>query len=497
MRSINMSAENKKKNNIPALAKKIFETFWEDEFIFDPIKSRTLSYRDFFSAVMAAKAELAKYGLKKNDRVCLLMENSLELAILYFAVLLSGFCAVPIDPRRGVEEIRATLSQAGPKFILSENNRFKSHKNVRLFTRSFYGGPEASKSGLAVFDGIDPDRIFLITFTSGSTGIPKGVRHTFGNLARSALAFRERFDFGPQNTFFHNLPMTYMAGILNLVFLPFLSGSKLVIGQRFGIDNLHNFWETPIKYSVNTFWFIPTILALLLKTDRGREAANYFKSRKAIGCVGTAPLSLSVKKDFERRYGIQLYESYGLSETLFVSTNYPRSEKDNTVGRLLEGVDLKFGFDSEISIKTPWNFYGYTGAKNKHGRGYFDSGDIGLTDSEGFLKITGRKKDIIIKGGINISPKTIQDVVDDFGCFYESTVIGLKDEIMGERIVCFFVPGKNLKNGQTLKVNKEIVKKLGSSYRIDEFIKLQQLPKNINGKIDKLKIKKEYYDSKN
>ncbi|MCX6984810.1 MAG: class I adenylate-forming enzyme family protein, partial [Lentisphaerae bacterium] len=235
---------------------------------------------------------------------------------------------------------------------------------------------------------------------------------------------------------------------------------------------------------------------LLFKLDRDPRGTDYASRTQITACVGTAPLDYQVKLNFEGKYKITVYESYGLSETLFVSTNCPSAPQvKGCVGVLLEGVSLRFGPDTEIMIGTPWNFLGYSNIGTEeflNGR-RFRSGDFGELDDKQMLFIRGRKKDLIIKGGMNISPRRIEDFIGGFKFFHEFAVLGLKDIVLGEKIACFFSPVENAYNDSRSKeLNSAIIANLGKDYAIDEFILLDPLPKNTNGKIDKLKIKDMY-----
>jgi len=261
----------KKNLDVPNLLKEIFANNWKEIFIYDAINDRLFSYEDFFSAVLNCKEKLKNFGFKEDDVVCLLMTNCLDLVVLYFTSLIMNLTVVPIDPKKGEDEIKEILSQVNYKIIFCDvkNFNFLSRKiEINKFNENFYKDRETSINQLKIFNDVDCSKLFLISFTSGSTGVPKGVVHSFKNLVLSAIAFNKRFNFGKENIFYHNLPMTYMAGILNLIILPFISESKIVIGEKFNVMNIANFWEIPIKYSVNTFWFIPTIITLLLKLDR-------------------------------------------------------------------------------------------------------------------------------------------------------------------------------------------------------------------------------------
>ena len=350
-----------------------------------------------------------------------------------------------------------------------------------------------------IFVKIDYDSLFIITFTSGSTGKSKGVMHSFNNFAFSSEKFSKQFGFNKTHKFFHNLPMSYIGGILNLLILPLISESKIIISDRFDISKIINFWHEPIKYSANTFWFPPTIISLLLKLDRGDIGTNYSKKNKIIGLVGMAALKENVKKEFEEKYKIPLFESYALSETFFLSTNFPEYDKAGTTGKLLEDVKIEFSQEGEILIDVPWMFLGYIGLKNDEFfvESKYISGDIGRMDNEGYLQLTGRKKDLIIKGGINISPKKIEDFLSKFDFLEECIAIGVEDEILGEKIVCFYVTKRSRLDNDIIKeINRDIVKNVGIEYNIDEFVSIDEIPRNLNGKIDRPKMREIYQNLK-
>lgn len=474
----------------------IFKKNWKTEFLSDCRIEKKFSYEEFFSMILRVKEKLEQLGFKKNNIVCLIMTNSIELVVLYFASLLIELTVIPIDPNKGKNEIEKILSLVNYNGIIFNtldlefgNNKIKSD----IFTNILFEKRPSDYNELEIFSKIDYERVYLITFTSGTTGAPKGVMHSFANLVRSAFAFNKRFLFNEKSIFYHNLPMSYMAGILNLLVLPFICGSKIIIDERFEISKIRNFWQLPIKYNANTFWFIPTVLALLLKLDRGNDGIEYARNNKITGCVGTAPLNNQVKTAFQEKYNIQLYESYGLSETLFISTNYSKNDIPKSTGKLLDGVSITFSEENEIEVSVPWMFLGYV---NQERNSFFRdekylTGDIGEI-KEGFLFITDRKKDLIIRGGVNISPKKIEDFIGESGIFEEGTVLGYEDRYLGERTVCFFVKKDKYSEEMKKKLNLQIIESIGKDYHIDEFVRVDNIPKNLNGKIDKPKIREIY-----
>lgn len=471
----------------------LFEEHWLDIFIFNSIQEETLTYETFFQRIIAYKEKMECRGIKKGNKICLIIKNSPELLTLYFSSLVMGTVVIPIDPHKGQSEIEDIISQIQGCQIISDSPEInEKYQGIPLEIISGHSTRHSvNKSNLRIFENSDYDALYLITFTSGSTGAPKGVMHSFNNLFLSAIAFKAKFSLDQTSIFYHNLPMSYMAGILNLFVLPFISGSKIVIDERFTVAKILRFWEVPIKYNVNTFWFIPTIVVLLLEMDRNDEAPIHFQKIKSLGFVGTAPMNPDAGIRFQEKYGIHLYPSYGLSETLFVSTAHPPlTHPDETVGEILDGVVITFAEDDEIQITVPWMFKGYYNNDQEliFQDSAFRSGDLGSYVRDRILKITGRKKDLIIRGGVNISPKRIEDFVQKNGYFKECVIMGLKNYSMGEKTGCFYVSESSLSPATLHDINRSITRELGRDYSIDEFLQLDEIPKNLNGKVDKQKI---------
>jgi len=499
-----MWVKSKMKETITSrqLLNDIFTKNWNEEFLFDGQNDKHVLYGDFFSMVLRGKEQLQKYGLKENNIICLFLNNSLEFIVLLLSSFLLGITIVPIDITKGKNEIQEILNTVNCSLIICDKEVNSSTKTVHIneFSESFNQKNNSDFNQLDNLLKLDYERLFLITFTSGSTGKAKGVMHSMDNLISSAMEFSSRFQFNSKNIFYHNLPMSYMAGILNLVILPLVCSSKIVIGERFDISNAMRFWDLPIKYLANTFWFTPTVLSILLKLDRGTKGTQYTLENQIIGCVGTSPLNSRIKNEFQKKYRIPLYESYGLSETLFVSTNYPNNDLENTVGKPLDGTIIKFTSENEILLSVPWMYLGYVNTETEpyFVDGMYMSGDLGEIQAN-HLKITGRKKDLIIRGGINISPRKIEDLISTLNIFDENTVLGFSDEYLGEKTVCFYAikDTKQIADITIKHLNQKIIDMLGRDYHVDTFLQLAQLPKNSNGKIDKPKIREIYKQKMN
>src|SRR5260370_28890999 len=271
-----------------------------------------------------------------------------------------------------------------------------------------------------------PDDLVVIMYTSGRSAKPKGLAHKLGRMLCNARAFAHAQGIDRDSRFYLTLSMAYMGGFYNLLVLPFLCGASVVVDHVFDARSSLHFWDKARNNSVNTLWLATTVLSILLRMDSGRTGEEFCRSSIRRAFVGFAPLPLKVKHEFETRYGVRLIENYGLSETLFVTAR----SQDSTVGaghvgNALPGIDLRIvddaqepvgpGIDGEVQILTPDLMAGYLDANGvlleTDPAAWFPTGDVGHLADRDSLFITGRKKDLIIRGGVNISPAAIEEVL--------------------------------------------------------------------------------------
>lgn len=453
----------------------------EKEFVYNMEEKRWYNYGQVWKNAM----NFMEFFKGKNAKeVSVILENGITLFTCYFACMLGNIKIVPIDPQKSEVEIEHILE--------NHPGIFRIQKEEDLPEMSDEQADE--KQVKALISGVDFEKPFMITYTSGSTGVAKGVIHSLNNLFLSAEVFGKTVGYDEECVLCHTMPMTYMAGILNTIIMPFIMGSKIVLFKRFSVMTSISFWKNVRELSVNTFWLSPTMLNILLTVDRKGDIAEYFRDKKTIFSIGTAPLFPQLKEQFEAKYGVTLLQSYGLSETLFISTRIPGVPADNnSVGYVLNKVELKFPENEEILIDVPWMYLGYS---NENTADYFEgkyylSGDLGKVEEEN-LYITGRKKDLIIRGGMNISPKQIEETLLSLDEIKECSVTSVVAN-NEESILCFYVPGGNIENAPAT-LNKVIIEKLGKAYKVDKFIERKEIPKNLNGKTDKERLKKEYLD---
>ncbi len=435
-------------------------------FLIDPATGRELTYAGLGALAAELAAGMAERGAAPGRRVALLLPNCLEFAALYFACLLSGVVAVPVNPALHPREIEFILARSGASLVMvSPGTRGLLSPDLmeRFAKRLVCLKPLAEKdgdpgglpvwtpaTGEAAASGPNPTQEGLATihFTSGTTGRPKGVAHTPHSLMASALAFNQLMGFAPRHRFFHILPMAYMAGFLNTLLCPFLIGASVVLGPPFDAMLALRFWELPRAHGVNAMWLVPTMLSVLMQVDRAAAGPEYCRAHMDTICVGTAPLPLKLKQDFEDRYGVTAHESYGLSETLFVAGNcrsFPFQA--GAVGRVLPGVEIQFrdktgqalapGEEGDLWLRSDFMMAGYLNYETlepEPAPEWFPSGDLGRLGPQGHLFITGRRKDLIIRAGTNVSPRAVEEALLEHPALTSAAVVGLPHPVYGEEV---------------------------------------------------------------
>ena len=504
-----------------------FRDRWDKPLLIDAVTNRTYTYAQFAAICDQLGNALIERGATRGSRISILLSNSPEFAALYIACLLRGFVAVPINPSLHRKEIESLFSRSGANIVvMSPATRVALGGAVESFTNCVifemlperelvetnHNGPfrcsmpDGGVCFVPDFSSVSPDNLLSITFSSGTTAIPKAICHSVSTLLRSAQSFNSVLEMNSENRMYHILPMFYMAGFLNTLLCPIMAGGSIVLNRPVDAKLALQFWGPAIEHEVNTLWLVPTILTSLMLIDRSKEAPAWCRQHIRIACVGTAPLPFQLRKDFEARYGIVLLESYGLSETLFVTCNTPTTmSPPGSAGRVLPGVNLRIVSekgdampllsDGEILIQSPFSLVGYissdTMAPDPVSRGeWFLSGDIGHLNADGDLFITNRKKDLIIRGGVNISPRAIEEVLQCHPAVEATAVIGMPHHFFGEQIVAVL----KLRVGYDLpSLSKELAalcgEHLSATSQPDRYIEVSLFPTTATGKIQKSKLR--------
>ena len=393
------------------------------------------------------------YGLK---RVCLIAPNSAEFLFIYFAVQCLGITIVPINPALSVDEISYIIEDSDAQLVLfSSTVENKINLNRTNTSCKFQCIELIDETGLAVTEqeefyknrSIKPTDEAVIIYTSGTTGKPKGVVLTHLNLLSDSKALCDHFQFDSNTRTLCVLPLFHNNGQVTTLLAPLWAGGSVVVAR--GAAILVTFWALVEKYKVTFSSVMASILSILLAQNK----ENKSNTLKAILCGGQV-LTESVHKDFEDRFGVPIFEGYGLTETTsFACINgYPKENRRvGSIGRplyvnsmaILDDSETEVGPDveGEICIKgfNVANEYLNLPAENKKSfrDGWFHSGDYGRVDSDGYFIFHGRKDSLIIKGGENIYPSEVENILYQHPIVDECAVIGIPDVLLGEEIAAF------------------------------------------------------------
>jgi long-chain acyl-CoA synthetase len=489
-------------------------------FLVDAATGRETTYAEFHQQACAIAAHLRERGVARGDRVATIVPNCVELAAVYFGCLYCGATIVPVNPNLSAAEAHYILANCRPKCtVVSASARQKLASILRgPIVLSTAQDPAtssvepaidlnrlASPSAFVPQSESTDDDLALIVYTSGTTAKPKGLAHHIGRMVRNALAFAGAQNINSDSRFYLTLSMAYMGGIYNLLLLPFLTGASVVVDHVFDARSSLTFWEKARKFQVNTLWLAPTVLSILLKMDRGRQGEEYCRSSIKKTFVGFAPLPAKVKSDFETRYGVSLIENYGLSETLFVTArSSATASAQGYVGESLPGIRLRVcsdngsvvpsGEEGEIQLLAPDLMAGYlseSGDLQKvDAAAWFPTGDYGCITEAGSLVITGRKKDLIIRGGINISPAAIEEVLLHAAHVSDAAVVSVPHEIYGEDIVAVLKldPGVSL-DSILESIMTQCKQSLAAHQQPSRYIAIDEFPRTSNGKIQKVRVR--------
>jgi long-chain acyl-CoA synthetase len=464
-----------------------------------------MSYRALDTASARVAGLLAQRGVEPGDRVGLMLPNVPEFAVVYFGVLRAGAVVVPINPLLKEREVAFYLSDSGARMVFA-----------------WHGFAEAAEAGargpgaecvfvtpgefarlLADADQLDSladraaDDTAVILYTSGTTGTPKGAELTHSNLSSNVAAVTALHSFGENDVVLGALPLFHSFGQTCSMNAAVASGATLSLISRFDAERA---LAIITRDRVTVFQGVPTMYSALLHHPRRDE----FDTSTLRECVsGGASLPAEVLRGFEQEFGCKLLEGYGLSETSPVaSSNRPdRQRRPGSVGVPIEGVQMRIvnedgeevpiGSRGEIVIRGPNVMKGYWGRPDATAEvirdGWFHSGDIGVMDEDGYFFIVDRLKDMIIRGGYNVYPREIEEVLYEHPAVREVAVVGVPHPELGEEVAAAVA----LKDGAAADEAelREFVKARVAPYKYPRRISFfTDLPKGPSGKIVKREI---------
>ena len=488
--------------------------------VFEPRLSKVLlvtqageeySYADVDSESARLAQFLAKSGAKPGDRISVQVNKSPEALCLYLACLRGGFVFHPLNTGYQSGELEYFFANAEPAVVICDSESLPIIEPLvskltipNIFTLDGDGsGTLVERSRTTVDDYVmvqrEKDDMACLLYSSGTTGQPKGIVLTHSNLYENACTLVETWGFTEDDVLLHALPIFHVHGLFVALGCVLLSGASMRWLPTFNASE-----AIKLLTECTTMMGVPTYYTRLLASeDFTREMSAHIR----LFVSGSAPLLEDTFYEFENRTGHRILERYGMTETNMNTSNPLNGErKPGTVGLPLPGVEVRVCDDdgnvlanSEIGnlqvrggnvFREYWKLPDKT-AQDKADDGFFNTGDKGVIDEDGYVSIVGRSKDMIISGGLNIYPIEVESILNDIAGIKETAVIGVPHTDFGEGVVAVVVSseGVTLEESQVIRETKG---KLANFKVPKRVVFLEALPRNTMGKVQKNLLRDDY-----
>ena len=446
---------------------------------------------------------------KKNSLICTLTENSLSGIQLMLGIMYSGMILIPLNLVAGEEQLAYIIEHSESKILFSTRTNIdlakriikKLNSNVELIEIDKDNFIDELKDEKEKLQNLNKSNNALLMYTSGTTGKPKGVMLTHDNILNGGKNVSISHELTTFDRALCVLPLYHINGLIVTVMGPLVSQSSLILSEKFSAAN---FWKHIEEFKCTWFSIVPTIVSSLLNKYSEVEFNSLDTSSVRFGRSASAALAPKIHKNFEEKFKINMIETMGLTETcapILSNPSYPKPIKYGSPG-IPYGNEVKI-FDEKFN-EVERNSIGQICVRGKNvmkeyyknpietKKSFYNNwlltGDLGLMDSENFVFVKGRIKELIIKGGENISPREIDDVLYQHPKILEAAAFSVECSHYGEKIEA----GVVLKNKQIVteeELLKHCISSLGKFKSPDKIHFFTELPKGSSGKIQRLKIK--------
>ena len=486
--------------NIPELLQQRASAAPDKVFLLSEADERQFTYREFEQAVARAAGMLAAHGIGKGDVVSLLLPNSVEYIVAYFACWRLGALAGPVNGHLKTQEIEYVVSNSESKLMLV-NSEFLgkvdgSRVPVKVFDSERQAGEGFKEDKRAEIELQDEA---IIIYTSGTTGKPKGCLLTHGNVIANARQISTWLGFTEQDRLLTVMPLFHMNAVSVTTMSALYAGGSTVVSQKFSASR---FWQIISDYQITSFGSVATMLSMLLSTYPDGVPAGLKTDQLRFAMCGSAPVPAEVLRRFEETFNCLVVEGYGLSESTCRSTFNPPDQRRRPgscglpIGNEMRVVDdddrdVPEGELGEIVLRGENILKGYfkneAATASAFRNGWFHTGDIGYRDADGFYYIVDRKSDMIIRGGENIYPREIDEALYQHPQIAAAAVIGVADQLYGEEVAAVVVlkPGGNLSEAEVI----EFCKTRLADYKCPKTVRfVADIPKGPTGKLLKREL---------
>ncbi|MES2746534.1 MAG: class I adenylate-forming enzyme family protein [Bdellovibrionota bacterium] len=474
----------------------------------------TVSYAEVWRKTLQWVEYLRSAGIKPKERIIFAVRNHWAIYPLLAACNAQRIVLCPVDPDLHRDELSQIVSDMSPALLFVKDQgpgNFQNHKMVRLDEALTELETIVVKDGDHESFKINGSDNLLMIYTSGTTGGSKWVMLSSNNLLANGASLAKRYSIVPEDRFYCFLPTHHMNALMITGMMPLTAGASIVLSDVLSVKNAKNYWQNLEKHKITVASLVPSIMALLNKLFPSGKPIATPELRFAF--CGAAPLSAELWQDFEERFGLAIYQGYGLTETTCwaVSTPPDGPRHYDSVGvpldteihiepmedsdaLILEAPSIATRTGGEVWIRGPIVGGGYynnakLNRESLTADGFFRTGDLGRFDEDGFLHITGRLKEIIIRNGANVFSRDLDHILASHPAIKESKTIGIPDSLVGERIYCVCV----LKEGattQALEIKTWLQQQISQHMWPDAVMFMGFLPHGAAGKITTNVIRK-------
>jgi len=477
-------------------------------YLIAPEPDLELTYRQLREDVRLLGKSLVKMGMKKGDKIALMMPNGYQSVKLFLAVMYAGMTAVPINLRSQPSHLKHVLEHCDARLVFvhaSEIDRLKTatakiDRNLKVVVIDIDAPDIFQCSGqpASLLPDVKKTDDALLLYTSGTTGKPKGVILAHCNLIAGAQYTTLAHELKGDDRTLCVLPLYHINAEVVSVLAPLLSGGSVVMPHRFSVSS---FWSLLSRYRCTWFSAVPTIISYLVSAYEIGDK-NYRLNQVRFGRSASSALPPCLHRAFEEKFGISVIETMGLTETagpVFSNPINPTERKYGSVGKPFGNIakiidrygnEAPAGTIGEIMIRGENVMKEYYKAPEITAQalgsdGWLHTGDLGYRDRDGFYFITGRLKELIIKGGENISPREIDEVLYAHPGVIEAAAVGIPDKHYGQEIIACVAlrPTEKCTESELLDHCR---RQLGDFKSPKAIWFLSDLPKGHSGKIQRL-----------
>jgi amino acid adenylation domain-containing protein len=486
----------------------------ESTFLISPKTGKAITFHGLQKHSRFLSSELIRAGLTTGDKIAFLLDNGLFAAQLFLGAMYGGFVAVPLNVRAGVSQLSYTLDHCDAEVVyVSEEysaliNEVMGNvsRNVRVILANVDEGPPANEIPTAARESIapEPEDPALLMYTSGSTGQPKAAVHSHSTIlagARNSIAAHELTSLDRSLLV---LPLYHINAECVTLIPTLMSGGSVVVPHRFSVSQ---FWDWLDEYECTWSAIVPTIVSQLLdwRDPKAKSRGAAFQRIRFLRS-SSAPLAPSLHREFLDKFPLLLIQAMGSSEAGNVFSN-PLPPRENKIGspgvpwgfevKIVnrDGVEVAPGESGEMLMRGAALTSGYykqpeESAAVFDAEGWLHTGDLAYRDEDGYFFVVGRSKELIIKGGVNIAPRQIDDVLESHPAVLEAAAVGVPDHYMGEDLVAFVVLRAGVARDET-ELLKFCEGRLGHFKTPTRIYFASDLPKGPSGKVQRLRLRDE------